>query len=202
MKSLKSLLTLSLALVFSSTAFAESNSALSTIREVKETANQQISQTKQAVNSAKNTAKSTLSSDKVNELTSDVANKVEKAKSATKTTVQTIKAESATSSQTVEQSKKTVTTARETLNSAKTTTKNTVVKATEQKATKKSGKININTADVETLQALDGIGEVKAKAIVAYRQKNGEFKKVSDLTKVSGIGSSTVSKIKSSVSVK
>lgn len=54
-------------------------------------------------------------------------------------------------------------------------------------------KININTADAMTLDAvLTGIGAKKAQAIVQYRQEFGAFKSPYDLTKVSGIGLKTV----------
>ncbi|GGY31696.1 competence protein ComEA [Bacterioplanes sanyensis] len=52
--------------------------------------------------------------------------------------------------------------------------------------------ININTATVEQLAQLKGIGEAKAQAIVAYRQANGKFSSPEDLTKVKGIGPSTL----------
>ena len=50
------------------------------------------------------------------------------------------------------------------------------------------GKININTATVKELMQLNQIGEAKAGAIVAYREKNGPFKTYLDITKVNGIG--------------
>lgn len=49
-------------------------------------------------------------------------------------------------------------------------------------------KVNINTATVEELSRLKGIGEVKAKAIVAYRDEHGAFAKVEDIVLVKGIG--------------
>jgi competence protein ComEA len=49
-------------------------------------------------------------------------------------------------------------------------------------------KININTASVEELSGLKGIGPSHAAKIVAYREKNGPFKMPEDLIQVSGIG--------------
>lgn len=63
------------------------------------------------------------------------------------------------------------------------------------------GKININTADKTTLQTLDGIGETKAKAIIEYRNKNGNFKTIEDIKNVSGIGDSVYEKIKDNITV-
>ena len=48
--------------------------------------------------------------------------------------------------------------------------------------------VNINTADAETLAALPGIGQVLAKRILAYRQQNGSFRVVEEITNVEGIG--------------
>lgn len=53
--------------------------------------------------------------------------------------------------------------------------------------------VNINEADAETIsQALTGVGPKKAEAIVEYRNKNGSFKALGDLEKVSGIGEKTI----------
>ncbi|WP_166253722.1 ComEA family DNA-binding protein [Marinobacter salicampi] len=57
-----------------------------------------------------------------------------------------------------------------------------------------SGQININQADAITLSSLDGVGESKAEAIVTYRDSNGPFKTVTDLSNVKGIGEKTVEK--------
>lgn len=64
-----------------------------------------------------------------------------------------------------------------------------------------SSKININTASKEELMALTGIGESKADNIIKYRQENGSFSAVEDLTNVSGIGESIFNKIKDSITV-
>lgn len=61
--------------------------------------------------------------------------------------------------------------------------------------------ININSATAEELEKLNGIGAVKAKAIVEYREKNGAFTKVEDLLKVDGIGKGILEKIKDEVSI-
>jgi competence protein ComEA len=50
------------------------------------------------------------------------------------------------------------------------------------------GKVNINTATVKELQSLPAIGEVRAQAIVDYRERNGPFLRPEDLLKVRGIG--------------
>jgi len=57
-----------------------------------------------------------------------------------------------------------------------------------------AGPVNINTASVEQLTELNGIGEAKAKAIVAYRDEHGAFKSVDQLANVKGIGLKTVEK--------
>ena len=56
------------------------------------------------------------------------------------------------------------------------------------KEVSKEGKVNINTATVEELKTLKGVGEKKAEAIIEYRKKNGSFKTKEDLMKVRGIG--------------
>jgi competence protein ComEA len=61
--------------------------------------------------------------------------------------------------------------------------------------------ININTADAAALDKLNGIGEKKAEAIIAYRTEHGEFKTLEDLKEVSGIGDKMFEKIKADIAL-
>lgn len=65
-----------------------------------------------------------------------------------------------------------------------------------------AGPVNINTADAQSLSKnIKGIGLKKAQAIIAYREKNGTFKKIEDLKKVKGIGVKLLEKNKDSLIV-
>lgn len=64
-----------------------------------------------------------------------------------------------------------------------------------------SGLININTAPASELIRLNGIGEVKAAAIVEYRRANGAFRRIEDILNVSGIGEKTFEKIRDEITV-
>lgn len=61
--------------------------------------------------------------------------------------------------------------------------------------------ININTASVQELTSLPGIGETKANNIVSYRNENGYFKTIEDLKNVSGIGDATFEQLKDYITV-
>ena len=61
--------------------------------------------------------------------------------------------------------------------------------------------ININTASINELTTLSGIGKSKAEAIITYRQNNGLFKSIEDIMKVSGIGKSTYEKFKANITI-
>lgn len=56
--------------------------------------------------------------------------------------------------------------------------------------------VNINNADKELLIQLPGIGPKTAEAIISYRNSNGKFKSVNQLTEVKGIGDKTLAKLK------
>ena len=64
-----------------------------------------------------------------------------------------------------------------------------------------NAKININTADQQSLETLPGIGLVKAQAIIDYRLKSGNFKTKKDIIKVKGIGEKTYEKIEDKIEI-
>lgn len=61
--------------------------------------------------------------------------------------------------------------------------------------------VNLNTAGLEELCTLPGIGEVKARAIIAYRAQNGPFASIDDIVQVKGIGAKTLEKIRHRLSL-
>jgi len=63
------------------------------------------------------------------------------------------------------------------------------------------GKVNINTASVEELDALPGIGPTIAQRIVDYRTENGPFRSIEDLMQVKGIGAATFADLKDRVTI-
>ena len=83
-------------------------------------------------------------------------------------------------------------------------TEKTKIPAGRKFATKKAtptGPLNINRATAKQFEALDGVGPVLAKRIVAYRAANGPFITLEDLDKVSGIGPAKFAQFKSQITV-
>ena len=64
-----------------------------------------------------------------------------------------------------------------------------------------NGLININLADINELQKITGIGQVKAESIIEYREKNGGFKSIDEVKNVDGIGEKTFEKIKEKITL-
>lgn len=64
-----------------------------------------------------------------------------------------------------------------------------------------AGKININTATVEELTMLSGIGDAYAQRIVEYREVNGPFTSIEQIKEVKGIGEKTFEKIKDQITI-
>jgi competence protein ComEA len=62
--------------------------------------------------------------------------------------------------------------------------------------------ININTADKATLMSIKGVGESRAEAIIAWREKNGPFKSVDQLKDVQGIGQAILDSNRENLTVK
>ena len=67
--------------------------------------------------------------------------------------------------------------------------------------TSSARRVNINTADAESLMSLSGIGEKTAEKIISYREQNGPFVSAEDIMKVPGIGESKYENIKDSICV-
>ncbi len=65
----------------------------------------------------------------------------------------------------------------------------------------KDNKVSINTGTLEELTTIPGIGESKAKAIIEYREKNGNFKDIEEIKNISGIGESTFEKFKDYITI-
>ena len=65
-----------------------------------------------------------------------------------------------------------------------------------------TGLVNLNTADIQTLKTLSGIGDSKAQAILAYREEHGGFSSIEEVMQVPGIKESIFSKIKDKIEVK
>ena len=61
--------------------------------------------------------------------------------------------------------------------------------------------ININTASIEELMSLPGVGQAKAENIITYRNTNGNFQNPEDILNVDGIGPSLYEKFKNNIQV-
>jgi len=63
--------------------------------------------------------------------------------------------------------------------------------------------VNVNTASAEEIaQAMSGVGEKKAQAIIEDREANGAFKSVEEISRVKGIGMATIDKSRENITVK
>lgn len=74
-----------------------------------------------------------------------------------------------------------------------------VAKYNETNEESDDGKISINDSDLSKLKEIPGIGDVKANAIILYREKNNGFKSIDELKNIDGIGEKTFEKIKDSI---
>ena len=61
--------------------------------------------------------------------------------------------------------------------------------------------LNINTATQSELEGVKGLGPAKAKAIIVYREANGNFKNMGELDNVKGFGKASIEKLKVDLSV-
>ena len=201
MKSLKSLLSVTaLTLAISGSALANEN-PLATLKDVakdnvKTTVSENVKSVKDSASAAKGNVLEKVSStkEKATEGVSSMKEKMAAAKEkvdSVKDKAKSLKDSSSEDShkalkhKAAEKVKETKEKAAEKMNSAKDNVKSVV----------DSAKININKADAKTLQQLSGIGEKKAQAIIDYRNKVGKIKDMAELSKIDGLGSTTIEKI-------
>lgn len=201
MKSLKSLLSVTaLTLAISGSALANEN-PLATLKDVakdnvKTTVSENVKSVKDSASAAKGNVLEKVSStkEKATEGVSSMKEKMAAAKEkvdSVKDKARSLKDSSSEDShkalkhKAAEKVKETKEKAAEKMNSAKDNVKSVV----------DSAKININKADANTLQQLSGIGEKKAQAIIDYRNKVGKIKDIAELSKIEGLGSTTIEKI-------
>ena len=64
-----------------------------------------------------------------------------------------------------------------------------------------NGKVNLNTATLEQLKGLTGVGEKKAQKIIEYRQQHGQFKSVEELKNVNGFGEKSLATLAEQICV-
>jgi len=201
MKSLKSLLSVTaLTLAISGSALANEN-PLATLKDVakdnvKTTVSENVKSVKDSASAEKGNVLEKVSStkEKATEGVSSMKEKMAAAKEkvdSVKDKAKSLKDSSSEDShkalkhKAAEKVKETKEKAAEKMNSAKDNVKSVV----------DSAKININKADAKTLQQLSGIGEKKAQAIIDYRNKVGKIKDMAELSKIDGLGSTTIEKI-------
>ncbi|MEA4823514.1 MAG: ComEA family DNA-binding protein [Clostridiaceae bacterium] len=82
-----------------------------------------------------------------------------------------------------------------------TTSTETPTESTQATTAYIAGKVNINTATEAQLDTLPGIGPVKAKSIIAYREASGAFASIEDLIRVDGIGEKTMADLRPLITV-
>lgn len=70
-----------------------------------------------------------------------------------------------------------------------------------QETEQEDGLVNLNTATLEQLMTLPGVGKAKASDIIEYRETNGSFREITDIMKISGIKDALFQKIKSLITV-
>lgn len=201
MKSLKSLLSVTaLTLAISGSALAN-ESPLATLKDVakdnvKTTVSENVKSVKDSASAAKGNVLEKVSStkEKATEGVSSMKEKMAAAKEkvdSVKDKAKSLKDSSSEDShkalkhKAAEKVKETKEKAAEKMNSAKD----------QVKSVADSAKIDINKADAKTLQQLSGIGEKKAQAIIDYRNKVGKIKDIAELSKIDGLGSTTIEKI-------
>ena len=86
--------------------------------------------------------------------------------------------------------------------SGKTTSAATTDSSAQSATPRSDGTVNINTAGLEELMTLKGVGESRARAIMEYREQYGSFETPEDIMNISGIKEGVFSKIKDQIAVR
>ena len=90
----------------------------------------------------------------------------------------------------------------EKMNSSNNTISQNTYTSKENQESKDSDKIDINTADIEELDKIPGVGEATANKILNYREENGQFKSIEEIKNVNGIGEKKFENMKELICVK
>ena len=88
------------------------------------------------------------------------------------------------------------------MNSSNNTISQNTYTSKENQESKDSDKIDINTADIEELDKIPGVGEATANKILNYREENGQFKSIEEIKNVNGIGEKKFENMKELICVK
>lgn len=126
---------------------------------------------------------------------SKITSNSEEVSSSTVTRSTTSKSSVGTNAQTPSSSG-TLTSSSVAVNPAPSSVNSTSSKAAHPSTEAHNGLLDLNTATLEQLDKLPGVGENKAKAILEYRSKKGHFKRVEELMEVKGIGEKMFEKLK------
>lgn len=87
------------------------------------------------------------------------------------------------------------------INNSNNDISNEEVKSKTEASSKKSDKVNLNTATKEELKTIPGVGDVTAQRIVDYREEKGSFSSIEELKNVERIGDKTFEKIKEYIDI-
>lgn len=116
-------------------------------------------------------------------------------------TIESFSTESTTIESSIKESPAIESSTKESFTKESFTKESSATGSSSSKSEKITTKININTASVEELQTLKGIGPATAKSIILYREEYGAFSAIEEIMNVKRIGEKTFAKIKERITV-